>query len=227
MNKLERIDLTGKRFGNLVAISLVNGEDKWNCQCDCGKTHITSFYRLIKSITKSCGCLKRSVLGIRTKKHGLTNTKEHELWKGMNQRCVNPKHISYPNYHKKNITVCEGWKNSFESFFADMGVRPNENLTLDRIKNDLGYNCGHCDYCIKNGFELNVRWATWETQNINKEEITKVIFKGVETTLIQLSREYNINRQTLSDRLKAGLDLEVALTLGNIHGQNYNQYKNK
>lgn len=56
-------DLTGLRFGRLVAISRVgvtkNGNVRWLCQCDCGNTNVVNAYSLRKGLTRSCGCLRR------------------------------------------------------------------------------------------------------------------------------------------------------------------------
>ena len=55
-------DLTGMRFGKLVAIkkedeSVSKNNEKWICQCDCGNTK--SIYRsnLFQGATISCGCV--------------------------------------------------------------------------------------------------------------------------------------------------------------------------
>lgn len=55
-------DLTGLRFGKLVAIK-PTGEKKfkvnlWECKCDCGKSHVASVNSLTTGATKSCGCLQ-------------------------------------------------------------------------------------------------------------------------------------------------------------------------
>ena len=55
------LDLTGKRFGKLVAISYSSGsrhnEGVWLCKCDCGKDTFVSSANLRTGNTKSCGCL--------------------------------------------------------------------------------------------------------------------------------------------------------------------------
>lgn len=35
----------------------INSRTKWNCQCKCGGSTITSHYNLISHHTRSCGCL--------------------------------------------------------------------------------------------------------------------------------------------------------------------------
>lgn len=55
-------DLTGQRFGRLVALSFSHmnerGSAMWQCLCDCGKICIVNSYLLVAHKTKSCGCLK-------------------------------------------------------------------------------------------------------------------------------------------------------------------------
>ena len=54
-------DLTGKRFGRLVAQERLpekkDGSYLWRCQCDCGSIAFISAAALTKGQTKSCGCL--------------------------------------------------------------------------------------------------------------------------------------------------------------------------
>ncbi len=50
------MDLTGKRFGKLVALKRIN-RHSWQCQCDCGRVGNISAHKLRKGIQKSCGCL--------------------------------------------------------------------------------------------------------------------------------------------------------------------------
>lgn len=52
------IDITGQRFGRLVAIESIHGHGqlRWKCQCDCGKTVVVKSQSLRTGMTKSCGC---------------------------------------------------------------------------------------------------------------------------------------------------------------------------
>ncbi len=59
-------DLTGMRFGKLVALS-PTGERKntsvvWLCRCDCGNTAEVSSRQLLGGYVKSCGCLSHPPL---------------------------------------------------------------------------------------------------------------------------------------------------------------------
>lgn len=60
------VDISGQRFGRLVAIRPVARSKKgtsaltgqWECQCDCGNVCICLKNNLRTGITKSCGCLQ-------------------------------------------------------------------------------------------------------------------------------------------------------------------------
>ena len=49
------IDVTGKRFGMLTAISS-DGAGRWYCECDCGRMRRTSLANLRSGRVRSCGC---------------------------------------------------------------------------------------------------------------------------------------------------------------------------
>ena len=57
-------DLTGQRFGRLIAIKSTNKRNVgrnviWLCKCECGNTSEISSGSLLSGDTKSCGCLAR------------------------------------------------------------------------------------------------------------------------------------------------------------------------
>jgi very-short-patch-repair endonuclease len=71
-------DLTGKRFGRLIALERVESKIKpsgqvsaqWRCQCDCGNQKVVSANNLTSGNTKSCGCYhKESIRKKRGKGH--------------------------------------------------------------------------------------------------------------------------------------------------------------
>ena len=66
IGKALRKDLTGQRYGNLVAIedtrrSNISGNAIWKCQCDCGSVCEVDSNNLISLHTTSCGCIKFSI----------------------------------------------------------------------------------------------------------------------------------------------------------------------
>jgi DNA-binding NarL/FixJ family response regulator len=49
-------DLTGRRFGNLVAVRRVDGvRSRWLCRCDCGNEREFNAVNLVSGYARSCG----------------------------------------------------------------------------------------------------------------------------------------------------------------------------
>jgi hypothetical protein len=84
------------------------------------------------------------------------NRPEYFTWRNMRQRCGNAKLPEFKDYGGRGISVCQRWMGSFDAFFADVGERPSDAHTLDRIDPDGNYEPG------------NVRWATRTEQQRNK-----------------------------------------------------------
>ena len=82
--KLHRVDLTGNRYGRLVALFIApnkNNRSYWHCRCDCGNELDVMTYSLTSGNTKSCGCLhheKQIIVGKKTF-HNLTGKRFGKL----------------------------------------------------------------------------------------------------------------------------------------------------
>lgn len=55
----KHIDITGGRFGKLVAVEYVH-RGRWLCKCDCGGSRICIVTRLVRGATTHCGCIPRT-----------------------------------------------------------------------------------------------------------------------------------------------------------------------
>ena len=160
--KPQATDMTGQRFGRLVAISrdadVIRSNGKpiptWRCVCDCGTEVVVRSVQLANGNTASCGCLRRDISRERKTVHGGKGTAEYAIWKAMRARCNNRKADNYPYYGGRGIKVCERW-NDFANFLADMGPRP-DGLTIERTNNDGNYEPGNCI------------WADMKTQSNNR-----------------------------------------------------------
>lgn len=162
-------DYTDQRFFRLVAVKRVTeirGDWRvtrlWLCRCDCGGEIAVRAGDLKAGRAKSCGCMRREHCQRGpNKQHGEgakgKTTTEYEIWKGMKARCSYPGHVNYQNYGGRGIGVCDRWRDSFESFLADMGRRPSRAHSIDRIDNDGHYAPDNC------------RWATAAEQARGKD----------------------------------------------------------
>jgi len=125
--------------------------------------------------------------------HGGSKTSEYKTWGSIKTRCFNPKHDRYCDYGAKSITMCRGWKDSFEAFLEDLGKKPTPKHTVHRIDHDGNYSCGKCPECLSKGWAANCRWASKTEENrarrlssrsgkLNEEKvelIRKMIAQGV------------------------------------------------
>lgn len=161
------IDLTGQRFGRLVVIERaenIKGKCFWKCRCDCGKQLIVSANHLRMHNTFSCGCYQKDMTSNARKKTGMSSKRIYFIWSAMKQRCFNPKYKQYADYGGRGITVCDKWKDDFQTFYDYVSQLPHfgeEGFSIDRINNDGNYEPG------------NVRWATKSEQNKNQRKRRK------------------------------------------------------
>lgn len=198
MSNSRCIPETGRRFGSLVVLSESDVRTKaqtwhWKTHCDCGREHWVAASNLFSGHTTSCGCQKRALIGAANRVHGLTRTATHRSWLSMRQRCLNPNCKAYDRYGGRGISICDRWKDSFENFIADMGLRPLGS-SLERRDNAKGYDPDNC------------RWATPVEQVRNRRSTVFVEFDGRRIPLAEAAERTGISLKVLSRRRRLGWD---------------------
>lgn len=112
---------------------------------------------------------------------------EKYTWYNMLRRCYNSNDPSYERYGGRGITVCGEWLMSFDNFYRDMGPRPTNQHSLDRIDNNGNYEPTNC------------RWATVTQQQQNKRK--RECKAPVELTRVQITKDTYEKLRTLARSL--------------------------
>lgn len=194
--------VSGDRFGRLTAISHVSTSrsgSKWLFSCDCGAEKEIRVSNVKNGHTSSCGCLHRERSKDANTSHNMSRTKIYKVWASMVSRCSNPDDHAFEHYGARGINVCDQWKASFARFLEDMGQRPTDGHSIERVNNDLGYGPGNCV------------WIKQERQAQNTRKVRRFSFRGSVMTLRQISEHYGMPLASLNRRLEAGWTIERAV----------------
>jgi hypothetical protein len=124
----------------------------------------------------------------------------YQSWVEMRTRCHNSSRDSYQDYGGRGIRVCDRWRDSFESFWADMGSTYEPGLTIDRIDVNKGYEPGNC------------QWATRKQQNRNTRRNMMIQFRGETRCLGEWCELLDLPYHSIYTRLSRGWPVERALT---------------
>jgi hypothetical protein len=191
-------DMAGQRIHMLTVVSYAGrdarGQAVWLCRCECGTEKTVNGSNLRRGHHKSCGCLSR-----RKKPNSVSAETEFRAYCGMLARCHGSR--TPARYGKRGIKVCERWRAGFQFFIADMGVRPSDGYSIERIDNDG-------DYCPE-----NCRWATAKEQARNRYTNRIIECFGLRLTLAEWAERTGISRITIASRLGLhGWSAEKALT---------------
>lgn len=180
-------------------------------RCVCGTEDEIDYFSFVTQASRSCGCLRREELAARAI-HGESNKGLHVVWSHMLVRCFSEKSKDYLNYGGRGITVCAGWRHDYLAFRLDIGPRPSRKHSLDRIKNELGYWCGHCAECVFLGRPLNCKWSTSSEQTRNKRNNVWVEINGEKKCLYDWCEVLGIGKPAVASRIMRGWDPKKALT---------------
>lgn len=183
---MSALDLTNKKFGNLIAVEQV-GKDKsrnilWRCRCDCGREIIVKACELKRGHTKSCGCYHKQRASYANITHGGSKTKLYMVWSDMLARCENTRHHAYKWYGEKGVCVCDEWRDfaSFREWAIKNGYKIG--LTIDRIDGNGNYEPSNC------------KWATRQEQSDHLSSCVFVDFMGEGLNITQFCKKYDVSQ---------------------------------
>ena len=207
------LDLTGKRFGKLIALNVRkhDGCYFYECKCDCGNTKTIRAGALTRKEkpTESCGCKSKPEKGERNPnyRHGHAphgkRSKTLSAWSCMMSRCYREKDKSFHYYGGRGILVCERW-HRFDNFLSDMGPTPI-GFSIDRIDNNGNYEPDNC------------RWTTQLQQVRNSRRNIVVNYNGKEMCFSELCEITGVNYATALSRYEKGYPIEIVINKNNMH----------
>lgn len=202
-------DLTGQRFGRLVALKCCGTRTKrqntiWLFQCDCGIQKEIESRAVVKGHTKSCGCLHADNIKVqadRLRTHGLSDHRLYKIHHGMKQRCYNSNTKAYPRYGGRGIVIEEPWLSDASSFI-DWALKEGwkRGLHVDRLDNDGPYAPWNC------------RVVTCKVNSNNTSRNRKEMVFGREMTVSETEQFYGIeNHKLYTKTRKPEATIESAL----------------
>ena len=152
------------------------------CRCSCGTVVEISADVVIRQTTRSCGCLKREKLVKRNTTHGGTGSRLYRIWDHTLRNCGG----------ENGPGILPAWRDfaAFRDWATKNGYR--DDLTLGRIDAAGDYTPENCE------------WIPMKEQQAHRRNNVRIKLDGELVTLAEASRRTGINRQILSDRLRAG-----------------------
>ena len=81
-------------------------------------------------------------------------------WKSMKRRCHYPEDKNYKYYGGRGIFVCDEWRFNFWKYVEDVGLPPSNNMQVDRVDGNKGYERG------------NVKWVTRQVNQANRNSLS-------------------------------------------------------
>ena len=196
---ISKVAPIGKSFGKVIVISESINMGSYSAvqgRCECGDVRqypIANLRAQKCPMCPDCRTQSRPAKGA-SRGHPLFN-----IWKGMIQRCENPKHTWYKRYGGRGISICPEWRNDFYAFAAYMGERPTPEHTVDRIDSDGNYE------------PRNVRWLTIGDQQNNRGNSVRVEYLGKPITIKEICELTGLQHAAVAWRINQGWPIEKVM----------------
>ena len=165
----------------------------------------------LKYKQRSCGCKQWAG------KHGKWGIRLYSIWDGMKQRCLNPNSKVFHRYGGRGIKVYKEWQEFLPFYDWAMANGYQEDLTLDRKDNDLGYSPDNC------------RWVNRHVQQCNRNNIESSSSKYIGVSLRKDTKKWTSYMTAYGKRVRFGSfedEKEAAIARDNyIIENNLTEYK--
>lgn len=139
--------------------------------------------------------------------HTVGTRPTYATWHDMRSRCYNPRDPEYHRYGERGITVCDRWRDDYDTFVEDMGLRP-EGMRIERIDNSGNYELSNC------------KWATQREQMRNTRRTRLITIQGRTQAQVAWAAEIGIDVHTLKYRIRRGYSDEKILAAPDPRKQN-------
>jgi hypothetical protein len=126
----------------------------------------------------------------KSRKNMDSHNRIRRVWYGMMRRCYTPEDGAYKWYGGRGIIVCKGWHSyeTFKKWAISNGY--SDNLTLERIKNDVGYKPSNCT------------WVTNKKQCRNRRTSKLITISGVVKSLAEWAEIYGVRYKMAWERIE-------------------------
>ena len=121
--------------------------------------------------------------------HKMSRTGVYGIWGNMLYRCNTSTCPLYESYGGRGISVCAAW-HSFDSFMSDMGDRPSDSHSIDRIDVNGNYEPSNC------------RWATAKDQARNRRNSSFIFIDGLKLQVDEYCEKYGISKTAIKNRIR-------------------------
>lgn len=157
-------DITGQKFGRLIAVAPAEEARSWLFKCDCGVEVTRDLFNVVRGRTTSCGCLKRELARKRMTKHGHS---------GGNR--TSPTRRAYLRMlDEAGANVQQEWVSDFFAFIRDMGECP-QRFRVARRDPDLPFDKHNCHYAPTSHARRSNVYVVHEGKRLILREFARVM----------------------------------------------------
>ncbi len=123
------------------------------------------------------------------------STREYNLWQSICQRCTNPNNPLYPKYGALGVSVDPKWRESFDTFFADVGEAPSSQHKLELLREKDGYRRGNCEWRQRRhgyfGTKVYRAWASMLARCYNQNNSAYRYYGALGVKVCSRWRDFN------------------------------------